>query len=51
LNAAKLKKLKKKQREEDEKAGRVRCNVCQEKFDSKAKLFKHIGEMGHAQAK
>lgn len=45
LNAAKLKKLKKKEKEQ---AGETFvCNVCKESFETRNKLFQHVKDQGH----
>ncbi|CAD8054697.1 unnamed protein product [Paramecium primaurelia] len=51
LNKAKLKKLKKKEKEKQNEQEKFKCNVCQEVFQSKTKLFKHLNESGHQKAK
>eukprot|EP00331_Platyophrya_macrostoma_P015972 CAMPEP_0176462606 /NCGR_PEP_ID=MMETSP0127-20121128/35378_1 /TAXON_ID=938130 /ORGANISM="Platyophrya macrostoma, Strain WH" /LENGTH=635 /DNA_ID=CAMNT_0017854577 /DNA_START=24 /DNA_END=1927 /DNA_ORIENTATION=- len=45
LNAAKLKKLKKKEKEQA--AETFVCNVCKESFETRNKLFQHVKDQGH----
>ncbi|KAG2018154.1 DnaJ protein [Coprinopsis cinerea AmutBmut pab1-1] len=55
MKAAALKRAKRKQKqtaagEAESSATQFRCNVCQEEFGSKTKLFAHIKAEGHAAA-
>jgi len=43
-------KQKKAQKEEENKANSLKCNVCKESFDTRNALFTHIKKTGHARA-